>query len=149
MDSCYTTCNTCCILFSWLTFDNFVLPELFLYGSMSPNDDKASSLVPVLHEMVFYLKIHHTRSILFINGYSYSKCEFYRDIRRWRLSTTYLKTHVWKLIFAEGTPYSTWDATEFLTIVKNYVITPSSLTSFPFKLPWLEKIPKDKTKMLE
>lgn len=87
------------LLFSWLTFDNFVLPELFLYGSMSPNDDKTSSLVPVSHEMVFYLKIHHTKSILFINGYSYSKCEFYRDIRRWRLSTTYLTTHVWKLMY--------------------------------------------------
>ena len=113
-------------------------------------DDKTSSLVPVSHEMVFYLKMHHTKSILFINGYSYSKCEFYRDIRRWRLSTTYLKTHVWKLIFTEGTTYSAWGATKFLQkTVKNYVITPSSLTSFPFKLSWLEKIPKDKTKMLE
>ena len=68
--------------------------------------DKADSFVTASYRMVFYFKIHHIKSVLFTIGYCYSKqFEVYQDFMGWELSTTYLKTHVRKLIFTEVIHY--------------------------------------------
>ena len=62
--------------------------------------DESSSLLTASYEMVFYLKIHHTKSVMSIHGYCCSKCGLYEDIRGRRFNPIKVETHVWKLTFA-------------------------------------------------
>ena len=49
-----------------------------------PTCDKISLLMTSSYKMVFFFKIQHTKSVLFIDIYYYAKSELQRDIRGWQ-----------------------------------------------------------------